>query len=611
MLSTLFSETPPSLNVLTVDSPVSSSSRRSIITTCALILSALLCIWGCEDANPTSDAPADADAGDEVDDVAATSGAGDEMSGEMESGTRAGTDTCEPSAVGLSDEVEVCDAVDNDCDGIIDEGFEELGTSCERRLMRCVSEGVLICGPEGGVVCDAVEITRGEETCDEIDNDCDGEIDEGFSLLVDRDHCGACGQVCSWPNGVGRCEMGACLLTSCASGFEDQNADPSDGCECNTSQSETCDGVDNDCDGVIDEGYSITTACIVGEGACQASGALVCVSADEAACDAIPSEPSAELCDFIDNDCDGSIDEDFDGDGDGAAACEICDGCVMSGGDCPEQCALNDCDDSDEALNPYTWDLCEDEIDQNCDGADAPCNEAYARATQLQIVSASDTLGTCPDQNGDGVGDNAFGQISGIANPATADYIDRFNMNILIGAYQFDLARPESRFNLSVLLGTYYRNSAPPEFLIQSSNFDVTGRPNMRFPFAQIQERQLEGGPGTFVFNAPFRNGDGELIIIEVPIEGAYIRGQFALDPEDPTQFSLTSGLVSGYINKTSLQESFVLLDPPIVRVIESLITPDLDLNGDGDPDYYSICLLTTLSGVGVTIEDPPDEPTP
>ena len=67
---------------------------------------------------------------------------------------------------------------------------------------------------------------------------------------------------------------------------------------------------------------------------------------------------------------------------------------------------------------------------------------------------------------------------------------------------------------------------------------------------------------------------------------------------------------MSGHINKQTLQESFVLLDPPIVRVIESLITPDLDLNQDGEPDYYSICLLTTLSGVDTEIEMT-EEPTP
>ena len=45
---------------------------------------------------------------------------------------------------------------------------------------------------------------------------------------------------------------------------------------------------------------------------------------------------------------------------------------------------------------------------------------------------------------------------------------------------------------------------------------------------AGVREGTLEGGPGTFVFNAPFSNSDGETILVEVPIEGAYIRGDFA-----------------------------------------------------------------------------------
>jgi hypothetical protein len=272
-------------------------------------------------------------------------------------------------------------------------------------------------------------------------------------------------------------------------------------------------------------------------------------------------------------------------------------------------CEMNDCVDSDPAQNPLAWDLCEDGIDQNCDGADAPCTEAYARATSLSIVAATDSVGTCPDQNGDGVGYNAFGQISGIANPSTENYISTNQMNILIGAYQFETDRPSARFNLSVLLGTYYRNSNPPRYLLKNTNFDEFGRPMMQFPFATLNSGRLEGGPGTFLFNAPFSNSNGDRILIEVPIEGAYIKGDFTYDPNDPSKFNLTNALVSGHINKQTLQESLVLLDPPIVRVIESLITPDLDLNLDGEPDYYSICLLTTLTGVEVDFEEEMPDP--
>lgn len=537
-------------------------------------------------------------------------GAGLETGGETQGGMSQTTEECQASALGLASDTEVCDEVDNDCDGMVDEGFSQLGMVCERRLMLCRSEGIFACDAEGGVSCNAPMLSQSEEICDELDNDCDGEIDEGFALLVDSENCGQCGVSCSLDNGVGRCDAGQCVVGSCTDGFSDINGDANDGCECNLNQEELCDGIDNDCDGSVDENFAVGSGCTVGEGECVAQGQLQCVSDNQAACDATALMPNAELCDGLDNDCDGKSDEDFDSDNDGAAACDICDSCLLDAEPCPEFCRHNDCADQDAEINPFAWDICNDTIDQNCDGADAPCTEAYARATRLHIVSTTDTLGTCPDQNGDGVGDNAFGQISGIANPSIVNYIATNQMNILVGAYQFDTTRPETRFNLSVLLGSYFRGSSPPRYLIRQSNFSDIGRPLMLFPFTELNQGALEGGPGTFMFNAPFSNGNGETILIEVPIEGAYIRGQFSQDPRFPSQFNLNNGIVSGYINKQTLQESFVLLDPPIVRVIESLITPDLDLNQDGEPDYYSICLLTTLSGVETEIEVP-EEPTP
>ena len=578
---------------------VGSKLNQNLILPCLIAT-----LFACESTTPSSlqdQSDGGALAGTSMDGM---SDGGEVTGGEIEAG-----ESCQPSSTGLSSEVELCDEVDNDCDGEVDEGFDELGTVCERRLMRCVSMGVQVCGPDGDLTCNAPMITTGDEVCDDIDNDCDGDVDEGINLLIDRQNCGSCGNVCEWDNGLGRCEMGACVLTSCLDGYLDQNGDASDGCECRENNEELCDEIDNDCDGIVDEGFSTNTTCTIGQGACMVSGLLACVSEDLAACQAIPLDPSDEICDGLDNDCDGLTDEGFDGDGDGVSSCEQCSLCVMSGEDCPEFCELNDCNDEQISISPLAWDQCEDQIDQNCDGIDAPCTEAYARATALSIVSATNSAGTCPDINGDGVGDNAFGLISGIANPATQQYIDRYNMNIMIGAYQFDPMRPDMRFNLSVLLGTYYRNTNPPRFLLKRSNYDETGRPRMRFPYGQIRDGQLSAGPGTFVFSVPLQGADGQSVVVEVPIEQAYIRGTFTLNPEDNSQFSLSNGLVSGYINKQNLEDSFVLLDPPIVRVIQSLITPDLDLNQDGEPDYYSICLLTTLTGVDATVEE--EAPTP
>lgn len=504
-------------------------------------------------------------------------------------------------------EPEVCDALDNDCDGTIDEDFVQLGQVCSRQLRSCVSEGIFTCTTQGSMECNAVEIQLQDEVCDTLDNDCDGSIDEGFNLEIDSNHCGQCDQVCEWNQGSGVCRQGVCQFTACIEGWQDGNQDLSDGCECNEGNRESCDGLDNDCDGQIDEDFSVGRPCEDGIGACKTQGEFGCIGMYAAACQAVPGMPSDELCDGLDNDCDAVIDEDFDSDEDGSAACDFCVDCDMM---CDPSCINNDCDPNDPLIHPYAWDTCEDGIDQNCDGVDPSCVSAYARASSMQILAIADSRATCPDQNGDGIGDNSFAVISGIANPSMQNYIDINEMNILIGAYNFNENQPEARFSLAVLLGRFlYDRTQPnriPEYYILPSNYDELDLPIMRFPFTQVnQDSFLEGGPGDFVFTAPFND-----MIIEVPIEDAYIKGNFSIN-EEKTKFSLTNGLVSGRIDKNALTTSLILLDADIIRSIESLLTADIDADGDGVGDKYSVCLRITLSEVIINHDYVPPIPEP
>jgi hypothetical protein len=74
---------------------------------------------------------------------------------------------------------------------------------------------------------------------------------------------------------------------------------------------EICDGLDNDCDGDADNDFDIGADCTVGQGICEAEGVMVCLEDGSGAeCDAIPYNAGTEICeDYLDNDCDGDTDE--------------------------------------------------------------------------------------------------------------------------------------------------------------------------------------------------------------------------------------------------------------------------------------------------------------
>jgi len=133
--------------------------------------------------------------------------------------------------------LEICDGVDNDCDGLVNEGwtfdvdsdgYSSL-TSCEGSKDDCNDNNAAI-NP------------LASEVCDSVDNDCNGLIDEGLTFDVDSD--------------------GYSSLTSCSGSKDDCN---DTNVSINPLASEVCDSVDNNCDGLIDEGNICAPPCVPSE----------------------------------------------------------------------------------------------------------------------------------------------------------------------------------------------------------------------------------------------------------------------------------------------------------------------------------------------------------
>ena len=189
-------------------------------------------------------------------------------------------------------DVETCDGVDNDCDGAIDNTYD-VGDVCSAGVGLCVAAGLKVCSSPTATVCTATPSAPSAELCDELDNDCDGTNDNGFP---------AKGAACS--AGVGACNRDGLQVCSADGTTTVCNAVPG------APAAEICDALDNDCDGTIDNDTGRGAACAVGVGECVRWGSQVCAADGGVECDATPGLPAVELCDEVDNDCDGTIDND-------------------------------------------------------------------------------------------------------------------------------------------------------------------------------------------------------------------------------------------------------------------------------------------------------------
>ncbi|MFH1466504.1 MAG: MopE-related protein [Pseudomonadota bacterium] len=376
------------------------------------------CLGRSEDsAPPEGDADTDVDADTDTDtDIGSLDADGD--------GSPAGLDCDDGDPAIHPDAWELCDGVDNDCDGTIDEDDavdasvwyqdadgDGFGTGAATASACTRPAGYAPTGDD----CDdrdAAIFPGADEVCDGLDDDCDGALDEDDALDAPTWHLDRDGD--GW--GSMTYTQVACVAPS---GWVLDGTDCDDGdAAAHPGADEVCDGLDDDCDGVVDEDDALDAptwyqdsdgdgwgAAGTSRTACAQPSGWVSddQDCDDASASVHPEVP--ETCDGIDEDCDGDVDEgvvsegiwylDDDGDGYGQDAVSTSALCPAPSG---YAALAGDCDDTDAAIHPAAIETC-DGVDDDCDGA-------------VDEDDAVDAVTWSIDYDGDGYGGGILALVS-------------------------------------------------------------------------------------------------------------------------------------------------------------------------------------------------------
>ena len=325
---------------------------------------------------------------------------------------------------------EECNGLDDDCDGEADEGLGGEPCTSESELGTCKGESV--CEGKSGMACSAAPPV--DELCDGLDNDCDGETDEGFpdtdgdGILdcMDKDDDGD-----DVPDDLDNCKLvdnpdqldsdGDGIGDACEGDADGDGVNDGDDCApkdpaIHPGAQEACNGKDDDCDGQVDEAGATGCASAyrdkdsdgAGAGAakCQCGLPEGWVANDSDCDDTLPNiHPGAgEACNGLDDDCDGLTDEgaavgcaqwylDEDEDGFGVDDKALC---ACGPQDAYSTLSSGDCDDEDPEIHP--------DAEEACNGADDDCDD---EVDEGQAVGCTSFF---VDTDGDGYGETGTGE---------------------------------------------------------------------------------------------------------------------------------------------------------------------------------------------------------